>query len=452
MAIGERTPLALIDAPASGRMAVGRGADEHRRGRHRATSATSSFPRTGWRAAGHPGEDAALYDTVRAVAMDLCIALGISHSGRQGFDVDAHDVARGRRRQVGHGAGVADRLGVRAGSRMRAHALTPLLRLDAARRAACCVDLADGRRRLGGSVLAQVTGSSATSRRISTIAARLAAFFALVQRLHAASMLLAYHDVAMADCSSTLAEMAFASRCGLDIDIADLRGDRAGGTVRRRARRRRAGPYAARSMPISAVARDAGIAAHVHRHAGATASTHAHPPRRCDRARRGARRSASRMVGDDACDAAAARQPGRGGPGVRAHCRRRRSGTAAALDVRPGRTIARRRSSPRGARPQVAILREQGVNGQVEMAAAFDARGLRCVRCAHERPRSAGVTRLPIFTGIVACGGFSYGDVLGAGEGWAKSILFNAQRARRVRRVLRSAAIHSRSACATAAR
>ncbi len=99
----------------------------------------------------------------------------------------------------------------------------------------------------------------------------------------------------------------------------------------------------------------------------------------------------------------------------------------------------------------MAILREQGVNGQVEMAAAFDRAGFAAVD-VHMSDLQAGRVRLADFKGLVACGGFSYGDVLGAGEGWAKSILFNPRAARRVRRLLRARRHASRSACATAAR
>jgi phosphoribosylformylglycinamidine synthase len=103
-----------------------------------------------------------------------------------------------------------------------------------------------------------------------------------------------------------------------------------------------------------------------------------------------------------------------------------------------------------GARPRVAILREQGVNGQIEMAAAFDRAGFEAVD-VHMTDLLGGRTDLSSFRGLAACGGFSYGDVLGAGEGWAKSILFNARRATCSRRSS-SARTRSRSACATAVR
>ena len=142
-------------------------------------------------------------------------------------------------------------------------------------------------------------------------------------------------------------------------------------------------------------------------------------------ARRVARRAASRVVGHHPRAAATARRPGLRRRGVRAARRSRRSRARAALTFDPDDDVAAPFVAT-GARPRVAILREQGVNGQVEMAAAFDRAGFDACRRAHERP-VAGRRSLADFAGFVACGGFSYGDVLGAGEGWAKSILFNAR-------------------------
>ena len=104
-----------------------------------------------------------------------------------------------------------------------------------------------------------------------------------------------------------------------------------------------------------------------------------------------------------------------------------------------------------GVRPRVAILREQGVNSQMEMAAAFHRAGFEPLD-VHMTDLISGRVHLDDFRGLVACGGFSYGDVLGAGEGWAKSILFNAAVARAVHRVFRQRRTRSRSGSATAAR
>ncbi len=116
------------------------------------------------------------------------------------------------------------------------------------------------------------------------------------------------------------------------------------------------------------------------------------------------------------------------------------------LDLRPGRTVRGDRQLGR----RMAILREQGVNGEVEMAAAFDRAGFDCVD-VHMSDLMAGRVHLADFKGLAACGGFSYGDVLGAGQGWAKSILFNA-RLKDEFAAFFSRPIPSPSACATAAR
>ena len=156
-------------------------------------------------------------------------------------------------------------------------------------------------------------------------------------------------------------------------------------------------------------------------------------------ARRVARRPASRLVGDDACAAAAARQSG--GARIRnttACSTRAIRASSPALDVRPERRHRRAVHRARGARPTVADPARAGRQRPGRDGRGVRPRRLRRVRRAHERHHRRPRASLADFTGFVACGGFSYGDVLGAGEGWAKSILFNAARARRVRRVLRA--------------
>jgi phosphoribosylformylglycinamidine synthase len=135
--------------------------------------------------------------------------------------------------------------------------------------------------------------------------------------------------------------------------------------------------------------------------------------------------------------------------GIRPHSRYRDPGLSATLSFDPADDIA----APfihSGVRPRIAILREQGVNGQVEMAAAFDRAGFAAVD-VHMSDILAGRVALADFKGVVACGGFSYGDVLGAGQGWAKTILFNAARATSFSAFF-ARGTPSRSACATAAR
>jgi len=217
MAIGERTPLALIDAPASGRMAVGEAITN---------LAAASVARlhdvklsANWMAAaGHPGEDAALYDTVRAVAVDLCAEIGLaipvgkdSLSMRTTWDEGGivKAVTAPISLIVSAFAPIAD----------ARRTLTPLMRSDSGETALVLIDLAAGRRRLGASALAQVYGQLGCDAPDLDDPQRLAAFFELMARLHAEDSLLAYHDVSDGGLFVTLMEMAFASRCGLDVSL-----------------------------------------------------------------------------------------------------------------------------------------------------------------------------------------------------------------------------------------
>ncbi|MEO9135672.1 MAG: phosphoribosylformylglycinamidine synthase [Casimicrobiaceae bacterium] len=419
MAMGERTPLALLDAPAAGRMAVGEAVTNiAAAGVHDLSDVKLS---ANWMAAaGQPGEDAALYDTVHAVALEFCVALGVSipvgkdslsmrTTWRDG-DVDKA-VAAPVSLIVSAFASIND---ARA-------CLTPLLRLDGGETSLVHLDLGDGRRRLGASVLAQVhdqLGNEAPD----VDPQRLRAFFALVQALRAERRLLAYHDVSDGGLFATLAEMAFASRCALDISLPGAPGDalatlfaeELGAVVQ------------VRQCELDAVrvqAREAGIAvtviatpmpgnrvtvrcggsmvldeSRVDLHRAWSATTHAMQRLRDNP--RAADEEYARLLDDE--------------PGLVPKL------TFDVHDDPAAPFIAT------GARPRVAVLREQGVNGHVEMAAVLTRAGFDAFD-VHMTDLAAGRHALKDFVGIVAGGGFSYGDVLGAGEGWAKSILFNAR-------------------------
>src|SRR6185437_5766315 len=216
MAIGERTPLALIDAPAAGRMAVGEAiTNVAAAGVRRLSDIKLS---ANWMAAaGEPGEDAALYDTVRAVALDFCIALGVSIPvGKDSLSMRTtwrdgtidKSVTAPVSLIVSAFAAIDD---VRA-------CLTPLLRLEAGDTLLVHLDVAGGRRRLGASALAQTCGQIGDEAP-DVEPERLAAFFSLVRRLRGDDALLAYHDVSDGGVFVTLCEMAFASRCALDVRL-----------------------------------------------------------------------------------------------------------------------------------------------------------------------------------------------------------------------------------------
>jgi phosphoribosylformylglycinamidine synthase len=421
MAMGERTPLALIDAPASGRMAVGEAITNLAAAGIRELGEVKLS--ANWMApAGHPGEDAALYDTVRAVAIDTCVAIGLSIPvGKDSMSM----------RTTWTDAGVAKAVTAPVSLIVSAFApvpdarrtLTPLLRFDRGDTALLHIDLAAGQRRLGASALAQVYGQLGNEAPDLDDPQSLAAFFALVQRLHADGTLLAYHDIGDGGLFATLAEMAFASRCGLDISLdaapanalAALFAEELGTVVQVQ--------DGAIAMVVNAAcavglrATRVGTPTHAGRIVVACGGATVLDESRVELHRAwSATTHALQRLRDNpvAADQEYARILDAEDPGLAPHLT-----FDAAQDIAAPYIAT-------GARPRVAILREQGVNGHVEMAAAFDRAGFDAYD-VHMSDIAAGRHALTAFKGIVAGGGFSYGDVLGAGEGWAKSILFNAK-------------------------
>jgi phosphoribosylformylglycinamidine synthase len=420
MAIGERTPLALIDAPASGRMAVAEAVTNiAAAGIARLSDVKLS---ANWMApAGHPGEDAALYDTVRAVAMELCPALGISIPvGKDSMSMRTTWRDEGGERAVT--APLSLIVTAFAPVRDARRVLTPLLAGEGDRTEMLWIDLGAGKRRLGGSALAQVYGQLGDVAPDLDDPARLSAFFAAIQALAAEGRLLAYHDIADGGLFATLCEMAFASRCGLAITLDDagdplaaLFAEEPGAVVEVRT---------SESAAVTARLAAAGLVTHgiggpV---AGGRITFTAGGATLLDEARVDLHRAWSATTHEmqrlrdnpEVVDQEYARILDADDPGL-----------SPVLTFDPAVDVA----APfikTGARPPIAILREQGVNGQVEMAGAFDRAGFAAVD-VHMTDILAGRRSLADFRGFVACGGFSYGDVLGAGEGWAKSILFNAR-------------------------
>ena len=279
-----------------------------------------------------------------------------------------------------------------------------------------------GRRRLGASALAQVHGQLGDEGPDVSPQA-LAALVGIVRGLRERDALLAYHDVADGGLFATLAEMAFASRAGLDVRLDEVTGDplavlfaeEIGAVVQVSA------SDAARTV---SEARTAGLEAH------AIAAVAAHDRIRVlrhgtallDEARDDLHREWSALTHamQRMRDEPAAADQEHARIGDPADC-----GLSPVLTFDPAEDVAAPFVAT-GARPRVAVLREQGVNGQVEMAAAFDRAGFEAFD-VHTTDLASGRRSLADFAGIVACGGFSYGDVLGAGEGWAKSILFDAK-------------------------
>ncbi|MEO8304988.1 MAG: phosphoribosylformylglycinamidine synthase [Betaproteobacteria bacterium] len=421
MAMGERTPLALIDAPASGRMAVGEAITNiAAAGIGRLCDIKLS---ANWMApAGHPGEDAALYDTVRAVAMDLCPALGISIPvGKDSMSMRT----TWREGNAEHAVTAPLSLIVTAFARVpdARRVLTPLLSQNGGDTELLWIDLGAGRHRLGGSALAQVYGQLGDTAPDLDDPSRLAAFFNAIQSFSAEGRLLAYHDIADGGLFAALVEMAFASRRGLEIVLDGIAGgplellfaEELGAVVEVRSADRDVllTKLKATGLEANAIGAPAPHARVRIRVGGMTLLDEARLE--LHRAWSATTHELQRMRDDpEVVDHEYARLLDAHDPGL-----------APVLTFDPADDIAAPYIST-GARPAIAILREQGVNGQVEMAAAFDRAGFTAVD-VHMTDLIAGRRSLKAFRGFVACGGFSYGDVLGGGEGWAKSILFNGR-------------------------
>ncbi len=438
MAVGERTPIALLDAAASARMAVAEAITN---------LASASVERLGdiklsanWMAAaGHPGEDARLFQAVRAVGEELCPALGIAIPvGKDSMSM------RTVWQQDGKTATMAAPLSLIVSAFAPVtdvrRALTPEIGRAQRQGAAddtvlVLVDLGRGRHRLGASALAQVYGKIGSEAPDLDDPRLLRAFFAAVQSLTVAGTLRAYHDRSDGGLFVTLVEMAFAGGAGLAIDVAGIAskadvvaalfseelgavieiasGDV--GTVQQAfaAACAAEGLGADAAIAITQVARvitgDAVTIAH-----GATSL--AAFTRRQLRAAWSETTLAMQSLRDDP---ACAKQE---------HDMRldiQDPGRSAVVSFDRGHDVAALFVA-RGVRPRIAILREQGVNGQIEMAAAFHRAGFDAVD-VHMSDVLTGRADLRDVKGFAACGGFSYGDVLGAGEGWAKSILFNSR-------------------------
>jgi phosphoribosylformylglycinamidine synthase len=436
-AIGERTPLALIDAPASGRMAVGEAIT------NLAAASVKSLDRVklsaNWMAAaGYPGEDAALYDTVRAVAMELCPALGISIPvGKDSLSMrtawDGKEVVAPLSLVISAFAPVED---ARA-------TLTPRLRTDAGDTELVLVDLGQGRNRLGGSILAQVYSRLGSEAPDLDDPALLKGFFAAIQKLK--PLILAYHDRSDGGLFAAACEMSFAGHAGVTLNLDAIAFDAAADDVD--AFKRNAGEQLAGRM------NDLALAALFNEELGAVVQIRSADREKVMRALREAGLGeCSQVVGQlnarDEIRITRNAQPVF--TGKRDHVQRLWSETSFRMQALRDNPECARQEYDRiieagdpglsvslsfdpkeifvigKSRPRVAILREQGVNGQVEMAAAFDRAGFEAVDL-HMTDLISGRASLEGFKGFTAGGGFSYGDVLGGGRGWASSILFNAR-------------------------
>jgi phosphoribosylformylglycinamidine synthase len=369
-------------------------------------------------AAGHHGEDAALFDTVKAVGMELCPQLGISIPvGKDSMSMKTTWKEGEQSKAVT--APLSLIVTSFAPCSDARKTLTPQLAADTDT-AVLLLDLGNGKNRMGGSALAQVYKQIGDVAPDVDDAKQLKAFFDLIQRFNRDRKLLAYHDRSDGGMLAALCEMSFASHIGLDINLDALKGndldvlfnEELGALVQVRR---------ADVADIIAQCAKAGLRA-VHEVA-----------RLNKRGMIEISRGGKKLFSENAI---ALR---RTWSETTYQMQKLRDNPACAqqefdriLDAQDAGLHAKltydvnEKTAPAllKSRPKMAILREQGVNGHVEMAAAFDRAGFAAVD-VHMSDVISGRVKLADFKGVVACGGFSYGDVLGAGEGWAKSILFN---------------------------
>ncbi len=423
MALGERPQVALLSGPASGRLAVGEALT------NLAAAPVGRLDRinlsANWMApAGHPGEDAILYDTVHAVGMELCPALGVTIPvGKDSMSMKTvWQGESGETRSVTAPLSlIISAFGTCDDVR---RTVTPALRTDSGETCLLLLDLGAGRDRLGGSALAQVHAALGDTPPDLDDVAQFAAFFRLIQGLLDDELLLAYHDRSDGGLLVTLCEMAFAGRCGLDVRLPESRpvipmlyAEELGAVLQ------------VRSMDHDRVCeriREAGLGELLHE-LGAPSDEGVISIRQADKVLLERRRGPLQAIWQETTRAM---QALRDDPDCAAeeHAMVQDDddpGLHASLSFNPGENIAAPLIAT-GVRPRIAILREQGVNGQLEMAAAFDRAGFEAVD-VHMTDLLAGREDLDRMQGLVACGGFSYGDVLGAGVGWARTILFNSR-------------------------
>jgi len=423
MAMGERTVIALVSAAASGRMAIGEALT------NMAPAAVGAIGNVklsaNWMCAcGEPGEDANLYDTVKAVGMELCPALGISIPvGKDSLSMRTlWETSDGAKQKMTAPLSLV----VSAFSPVADVRCTVTSDLKPGESTLLLVDLGRGKNRLGCSALAQVYNQVGAPHPDVEEPELLASFFAAVQAMIADGLLMAYHDRSDGGLFVTLAEMAFGGRRGMKVSIdagadilAALFSEELGAVLQVSPDHRDAVGNVFAEHGLTGVTLELGAPSddgHLEVSADGkvvyrekvsvlnrmwselTYRMQAHRDNpEC------AEEEYDNLLDED-------------DPGMTFH--------AAWLEDQPGGPGSIPAAS--GKRPRMAILREQGINGQVEMAAAFDLAGFECVD-VHMTDLLSGRVKLDTFAGLVACGGFSYGDVLGAGSGWAKSVLFNPE-------------------------
>ena len=416
-ALGERTPIAVLNAPASGRMAIGEAITNITAARIEKIG-DIKLSANWMAAAGHHGEDAALFDTVKAVGMELCPQLGISIPvGKDSMSMKTTWKEGEQSKAVT--APLSLIVTAFAPCNDARKTLTPQLAADTDT-VVLLFDLGAGRNRMGGSALAQVYKQVGDVAPDVDDARKLKAFFDLIQRFNREDKLLAYHDRSDGGMLAALCEMTFASHIGLDIRLDECRGDDLGILFNEEL----GALVQVRCDDLADIFVQCDEAGLLNVHEVARLNTSGTIT---------ITRGKLQLYSENAItlrriwsETTYQLQKLRDNPAcAQQEYDRTLDAKDAGLHVKLTYDLNENIAPALlKYRPKMAILREQGVNGQVEMAAAFDRAGFAAVD-VHMSDIISGRVKLEDFKGVAACGGFSYGDVLGAGEGWANSILFN---------------------------
>ncbi|MFA6962084.1 MAG: phosphoribosylformylglycinamidine synthase [Opitutaceae bacterium] len=423
MSMGERTPVAVNNAAASARLAVGEALT------NLAAAQIGDLGNVNlsanWMAApAVPGDGADLYAAVEAVGMDLCPALGITIPvGKDSMSMSTvwKDAATGDQKRVTAPTSLI--ISAFASVTDIRLSLTPQLITDAGATELLLIDLGRGQNRVGGSILAQVVSQMGAATPDVDNPYHLKGFWNAIQQLGAEKKLLAYHDRSDGGLLTTIVEMCFAGHTGVDLEVpashsafSALFSEELGAVIQVRADD---------VDYVSGVLRTHGLKTCISR----IGTLNPHHALRIKRAGQEIYNGNLSKLRDTWSDVTRRIATLRDNPACaeQEHALRldrKNPGLNPKVTFDPELLTSNFNLLTSSARPPMAILREQGVNGEVEMAAAFTRAGFKAVD-VHMTDIISGRVSLKDFRGLVACGGFSYGDVLGAGEGWAKSALFN---------------------------
>ena len=423
MAMGERAPVALLDFGASARLAVAESITNIA-GTNIGDIKRIKLSANWMSAAGHGGEDAGLYEAVKAVGEELCPALGITIPvGKDSMSMKTTWEENGEKKSVTAPLSLVISSFARVEDVRKT--VTPQLRTDKGASRLLLIDLGERKNRLGATVLAQVYKQLGDKPADVVNVAKLKNFFDAMQALVAERKLLAYHDRSDGGLITTLAEMAFAGNCGVDVDIsalgdndlAVLFNEELGAVIQVSERELSAVREVLKAYDLLGLTYELGSVSSEDRFEITRGSKKLLSEKRSELRGIWAEltHQMQRLRDNPECaDQEFEAKKATDNKGLSAH-----------LTYDVNEDIAAPYIS-KGVKPKVAVLREQGVNSHVEMAAAFDRAGFAAID-VHMSDLMAGRYNLNDFNAMVACGGFSYGDVLGAGGGWAKSILFNPQ-------------------------